>query len=412
MRLAPSITVGCCVKLAPLATKPVTRRNCWIRSRSPSASSNTERALSAHTPAAATPSSSETVSPRMPRQMIRPSMRGSCPETWATPLWMTTGRSGTCGKCGPCRVNPSSKMRARRLEAMLLPLCPDCSGIERVTGELALESEQLESRAPASQLAHHDSLLPTSLLTFHQDRSDLSRRHDHDPAFVGSDEIARPHRLSATGDRRIDRPFARFCCAPQCDAACEYGKLMSANGCEVTDGAVDDQTDNSPGLCRDGKDLSPNAVPGVMGLNDEYVSRLSAGDRDMDHEVVARMAHDRKRTTDHTAISRQHPDFRRQDRLCASLVKRRRFERRQPPGKRVSDHCDTSAFGRELMMFAISVRERAIWSRVSRAARTASRFAIASAISMWSCREAGPPISSSLTRIRRYRSVRSHNWSR
>ena len=163
--------------------------------------------------------------------------------------------------------------------------------------------------------------LPGALFGADQDRLDLVRGHDDDPAFVGGDEIAWPYRLSAARDRRIDGSFAQLRRAAQRDAASEDGKLVPANGGEVPHGAVDHEADDPLGLCRDREDFSPNAVSGVIRLNDEHVSALRPGDRDVDHEVVSRMAHDRHRQADHAAVARKRPYFGRQDRMRSSFVK-------------------------------------------------------------------------------------------
>src|ERR1700722_8201584 len=84
-----------------------------MRSRDPSATSSTARALSAHTLAASEPWATSTDSPRVPRQVSSPAIRGSCPEVRATPSWTTTASNGSCGGWGPWRTRPSSSILAR-----------------------------------------------------------------------------------------------------------------------------------------------------------------------------------------------------------------------------------------------------------------------------------------------------------
>jgi hypothetical protein len=75
--LAPSMTAGCSKKSGADDTKPVTVRTRSTRSSEPRACWSTASALRAHTAAASLPSSTVTVSPRRPRQVSFPSMRGS-----------------------------------------------------------------------------------------------------------------------------------------------------------------------------------------------------------------------------------------------------------------------------------------------------------------------------------------------
>src|SRR5450755_2310059 len=119
--LAPSMTAGCSWKAGAEDTKPVTVSTREMRSSEPSAASSTASALRAHTAAAWLPCSTVTSSPRRPRQVSFPSMRGSWPEVRATPSWMTTASRGSCGGCGPYRVRPSSASRAAILPSLMWP---------------------------------------------------------------------------------------------------------------------------------------------------------------------------------------------------------------------------------------------------------------------------------------------------
>ena len=63
----------------------------------PRASSRTARAFRAQTAAASVPSSTVTVSPRRPRHVSSPAIRGNCPDVRATPSCTTTASSGSWG---------------------------------------------------------------------------------------------------------------------------------------------------------------------------------------------------------------------------------------------------------------------------------------------------------------------------
>src|SRR5439155_17036080 len=111
-RLAPSTTAGWASKPGAEATNPVTRTTRTTRSRLPSASRSTARALRAQTRAASWPPSTLTPAPSTPRHVSFPSRRGNWPEVKARSPWTTTASRGACGNVGSGSTIPSSAKRA------------------------------------------------------------------------------------------------------------------------------------------------------------------------------------------------------------------------------------------------------------------------------------------------------------